>query len=523
MPEAEMTVDMRMSTGKDASSPPVNLFRMPAIPGFLTLSAILFAGNWPVLVTLAKDWMEYTASFGAVIVVISAYMASDGLKRLARAGITLRPCLRWGVPVVVLGGGLRLAGSVAGVVVLEQLALLVSLIGCAWLLLGSRCMKILWVPFGYLIFSLPLPGELLMRFSPQLQEAAAWIAGETLRITGMPVVRQGQDLILPHITLQVARECNGINHIIALMSLAIPMMYLSRASRFRMALVCVLSLFLGIALNGLRIAMIGWWSVSHRDLHGPLSTLFVSFIFFAGMTLLYLPLVVFSRGADSGSRVPAPPAAAEGGERRYEREAAFAVALSCIAATTAALWWYQPRPVPLARDLQSLPLVIGGWEGRMVEGTLQGLDTWYHPDMVLERRYVDGDNPGVSLYVGYFLKQRQDHEVASYYTDRYHQNSSVATIAGDLAVNRHQGNEKDDPSIVYFWYELNGRAITGRFHAKMVTGWDWLIRRRTNGAFVAIVPDRLGRGGVLTAGQREFIREAAPLIREYLTAGPALP
>jgi len=113
----------------------------------------------------------------------------------------------------------------------------------------------------------------------------------------MPVVLTQHFLELPHIQLDVVRECSGINHIIALMSLAIPLAYFSDIPRIVRPLLVAFSFFLGIFLNGLRVAMIGLWSVNHKDLHGPVSTLFTSSIFFAGLVvLLLITCLPLSRG-----------------------------------------------------------------------------------------------------------------------------------------------------------------------------------------------------------------------------------
>lgn len=493
----------------------MSMFGFPGLC-LLLLSAVLLMVYHEGVQALLKDWLSNTASFGLVILALSVLMARDGVKRLYRGRREPRPALFPGIIILLAGSFIYLTGSVAGILLFQQFALLVSLTGLAWLVLGMQFMAVLWIPFGYLLFSLPLPDELLLHFSPQLQSAAAWTAATVLELTGMPVTRDGQILTLPHITLEVARECNGINHIIALTSLAIPAMFFSRASVFRKLCVAVLSFVLGVVLNGVRIAMIGWWSVSHKELHGPMSTLLVSFIFFVGILLLYLPLYLFPRtegeeGAGSSSkssaRVPAAPS-------RLAISAG--AAALCLALTMAALHWYRPAPVQFPEDRVSLLRTIGGWSGSDVDKVLNRLDQ-YNPDFVIRRQYRDSvGRPGVAIYIGYFALQRQGHEVVSYYTDRYHHSSRVMSLVGVMKVNWCRLEGKTSFEEAYFWYEIDNQALLGRLSAKSATVMQWLTERRTNGAFVAIVPEPSGRTGDMTPEQKRFVRAAIPLVRECL-------
>jgi EpsI family protein len=468
--------------------------------------------------------MSYEASFGLVILAISGYMLADGLKQLRHAGVLPRPSLFLGTTVFFAGNLFFLLGSVSGTQLVQQVSLIVTLIGLCWLFLGSRYMKELWVPLAYLVFALPVFGDLLLRFSLHLQNAAAWVAAACFVVTGMPFVRHGQILELPHITLEIARECNGVNHIVALMSLAVPLSYLSRASVFRKIFVTIFAFFLGIALNGIRVAMIGWWSVGHHGLHGPVSMLFVSFIFFAGFLILAL-LTYSSFGRKTGL---APPSGLEEPHRSLpspssrtaetdsgRRTSAFLLAAVLLMATWGMGHWYTPEPVVLAAELGTFPNVVDGWVGEDSRGALP-LFKYYAPDRVIERTYRNGTGPGVTIYIGYFEEQRQGHEAVSFVIDRYHQQAVLVPISGTMDANRFSDRSKPPPRDMYFWYEINGRVFTNRYYAKLATAWSGLFLRRTNAAFVAILPELAGKDQGLTADQKQFMDAVVPLIRSFL-------
>lgn len=471
---------------------------------------------------LLHDWLTFDVSFGLVIVAISGYMIFWARRHLLPRGATPRPALAAGFLMTAFGNLLFLAGQGSGTLLLQELAILVTLFGLAWLLFGSLFIRVFWVPLCYLVFALPLPGELLGRLSVQLQTAAALVASTVLSLTGMPVIRNGTILELPHITLEVARLCNGSNHIVALMSLVIPLAFVSRLSAARKTFLVLCALVLGICLNGVRIAMIGWWSVSHRDLHGPLSTLFTSFIFFVGLAILSLfTLGIKSRQVAPVSGIPDIPAGqGEAGHDRRTRLAAIGIATALLGAVGLLIACYRPQPVNLKSAHASFPNTIGAWEGSDEKTELRFLGREV-PDVEVRKVYRSASGQLVGLYIAYFAVQGQDHEVVTYRLDPLHENAQRAALvdgpAGPLVVNATSFVRNGRKQAAFFWYGINGRVITGRYLAKLSTAADWLLRRRTNGAVVILVPDTGGAGvqGV-SEEQREFFRLAVPVISEFL-------
>ena len=84
-------------------------------------------------------------------------------------------------------------------------------------------------------------------FSIYFQLAASWIAYNLLHLTGITALRSAQFIELPNITLEVARACNGINHIMALVSLSIPLAFWSRHT-WQKKIILIISAFLSASL-----------------------------------------------------------------------------------------------------------------------------------------------------------------------------------------------------------------------------------------------------------------------------------
>lgn len=458
---------------------------------------------------LIKLWATYKASFGFVIVAMSVYMGYSAFRSRTGQLPEASPAPLRGGLVVLLGCLLYAVGSCSGVTALIQLSLVVLICGITWFCFGDSLIKVFGVPIIYLVFALPLPELVLQDYSLILQNAAAYISAGILSVTGMPVVREDHFLVLPHITLEVARSCNGINHIVALTSLAIPIGQFAGMSATGKMLMAVLAFILGIFLNGVRVAMIGWWSVRHEDLHGPLSTLFVSFIFFVGMGLLVLLTLGFAR--ESKPSIVSTRESLKAHARCSSLANPYLVVVLLLLGTLLFSIAYRPVPVPLARASEQFPEVIGEWR---TTGSRPDFDLpdWIVPDTVVSKVFQNDQGHSAELYIGYFEAQSRWRSVMEYGFNRLESSAEATTLpyrAGEevnLIVEGRQGRR----TIVY-WYEVNGVVCRTKSCVLLRTAVDSFVRRRNRAAFVAIAY----RYGELPTGPRagELHSRSSPVLQ----------
>lgn len=69
-----------------------------------------------------------------------------------------------------------------------------------------------------------------------------------------------------------------------------------------------------------------------------------------------------------------------------------------------------------------------------------------------------------------------------------------------------------------FWYELNGRAVVDPYQVKLWTIWDGLVRRKTNGAMVAVLIELKPSSDLQRTSDQgvSFVRELIPSLQNYL-------
>lgn len=119
---------------------------------------------------------------------------------------------------------------------------------------GTFCTGI--YPLCCLFLMIPFPAAWMDRAATFLQNGSAAAAFRILRLTGIPVFRNGMLFSLPGLDFEVGTECSGIHSSLALIMIAVVAGYLCLRSWWgRMALI-VLTIPIAVLKNAIRIAVI---------------------------------------------------------------------------------------------------------------------------------------------------------------------------------------------------------------------------------------------------------------------------
>src|SRR5215813_9331019 len=146
--------------------------------------------------TLAETWTtNSTYSYGVAMVFISGYMLWTKADRLR--ALRPEPDYLFGIPVTLLGVGMLVVGRLGLLTSLQETSLLVSLLGFVLLLVGREAFRCIWFPVGYLLLGIPIWDNLIGSLQPPSQDLSARIATSLLQVGGIPVLREGTNLVLP--------------------------------------------------------------------------------------------------------------------------------------------------------------------------------------------------------------------------------------------------------------------------------------------------------------------------------------
>jgi exosortase len=212
------------------------------------LVAILYRG---VLRELAIEWWDNPDySHGLLLPFVIGYLIWNRREKL----LTLIPAPSNLGLVVLLGGlALLIGGELGAEFFLARFSLPVLAAGLVLFFLGWGHLRQLGFPLGLFLLAIPLPAIIFYQITFPLQILASGLGSTFLEFWEVPVLREGNLIILPNTTLEVVEACSGIRSLFTLTTLTILYGYfLENRISIRLFLVA-LSVPLALFCNGLRI------------------------------------------------------------------------------------------------------------------------------------------------------------------------------------------------------------------------------------------------------------------------------
>jgi exosortase len=173
-----------------------------------------------------------------------------------------------------------LLGTLAAQVFIARTAFLTSLIGAVLFLGGTRTLRMLAFPLLLLLFLFPIPGIVYPRITLPLQIFASTAAETVLNWIGIPVLREGNILELPHERLSVVEACSGIRSLLSLSFLSLVYTYFfDKKVGMRWALLAA-TVPIAITANAARVTLTGLLSEYRAGLAQGAFHLFEGWVLF---------------------------------------------------------------------------------------------------------------------------------------------------------------------------------------------------------------------------------------------------
>lgn len=158
-----------------------------------------------------------------------------------------------GLPLVFLSLLMLVVGVLGAELFFSRTSLLVLIAGLIILFQGWTFFRAVLFPWAFLILMIPIPNLILQHITFPLQLQASKLATGLLELVNVPVLRQGNVIVLANMPLDVAEACSGIRSLLTLVTLAIIYGYLMEKRMWvRVALVCS-AVPIAVAANSFRI------------------------------------------------------------------------------------------------------------------------------------------------------------------------------------------------------------------------------------------------------------------------------
>ena len=259
------------------------------VPTFITL----FSGAWiseeqghgPIIFGLAL-WLIYR-KWPAVLAASAPPAVGAGSGRHSRS--------RSGWAMLALGLGAYLLGRSQQILMLEIGSIILVMAAVLLVKHGAAALRVLWFPFFFMLFMVPLPSEVVAAVTMPMKMAVSWATEHLLFAAGYPIARSGVILQIGQYQLLVADACAGLQTLLTLEALGLFYLNLMRhPSAFRNIGLAILIIPISFSANVIRVITLTLVTYYLGDaagqgfLHG-----------FAGM-VLFLTALVLILAVDSG-------------------------------------------------------------------------------------------------------------------------------------------------------------------------------------------------------------------------------
>lgn len=218
----------------------------------LLLALLLLAGLYSTIVPpMVMDWYrDDNYSHGFLVPVIAGYFLYQRWDELKEIRVTPSSA---GLAVILLA----LAQLTVAWLGMEYFTLRSSLVvliaGMTIYFFGTEVFKSARLPILYLFFMVPLPYIVydLLAFPLKLfvSQSSVWI----LKMIGIAVVREGNIIMFPTTTLEVADACSGMRSLVSLLALAVAYAFFINSSPLKRWIIIISAIPIAILTNAMRV------------------------------------------------------------------------------------------------------------------------------------------------------------------------------------------------------------------------------------------------------------------------------
>jgi exosortase A len=508
----------------------------------LWLAVLAWIGFWYRDAALAM-WAEWTFSdtyaHGMLVAPISIWLAWR--RRHELAALVPKPS-PW---VLVPMAGAAFVWFVADLVAVNaatQFAFVALIVLSVPAVLGIDVARALMFPLGFLFFAVPF-GDFMIE--PLMLWTADFVVA-ALRFSGVPVLREGLQFVIPTGKWSVVAECSGVRYLIASVMVGSLFAYLNYRSTKRRLIFVGIAILVPIVANWLRayiIVMLG--HLTDNKIAAGADHLIYGWVFF-GFVITIMFLIGMRWAEPDAAPASAPAGAGISSGRPVTTAGVLWAGVIGTVLVTFAPHGAQSALIALERqdepNLTAITNTAGGWQAVAPE-SLPVLPEWkpvfVNPSAERTQAFVS-DGRAVGLYLAYYRQQNYERKLVTGNNMLVHPRDKnwARTASGrrtvDAGGQRFDVRTADlrggpligDAHRLHVWqvYWVNGRWIEGDVPAKLHGALARMLGRGDESAVMVLYTPRHA-GGDPAQVLRDFLAANLAPIEQALVAtrdGPPL-
>ncbi|MGZ9709912.1 exosortase A [Glaciimonas sp. GNP009] len=414
-------------------------------------------------------------------------------------------------------GFVWLLGNLADVQVVRQFAFVVMIILAVVSVLGRRISASIAFPLCFLLLAVPF-GEI---FIAPLIEFTANFTVAALRVTGIPVLREGNSFSIPSGRWSVIEACSGIRYLIASATLGCLYAYQTYRSPVRRAIFILISILVPIIANGLRaymIVMIG--HLSGMKLAVGVDHLIYGWLFFGLVMFLMFQIGSFwhegpqkvSAKTKSNNAIPAQ-SSSPGPVHIGKLIVSTACILVCLG-----IWplfahiMGQTRNTPLQADLSNVHV---SWQDA------PAFTTWkpaVNPSNAELYRFFRSGTQTVGVSIHYYRNQHPGATLISsanrvlpekdeVWTQLNASNRTESILGREISVREEMIQSASGSVLMWRWYWINGHLTANDYKGKLLQAQGKLLMQGDDGAALIVFAPYSDKPEIARQALHDFLSE----------------
>ncbi len=215
------------------------------------LAAVVGILYYDILRHLVENWLQdsnYSHAF--LVPLFAGFLVWD--RRQQWMTQPVRPAFS-GILLIFGAMVLLLVGTLGAELFLSRVSFVILLGGLTLYFAGWPVSKTLLAPWFLLFLMIPLPVIVFNQIAFPLQTLASHLASSVLTLLHVPVVREGNVITLPSITLNVVEACSGIRSLMSLATLALMYGLVAERRIWMRGLLVLFAIPAAVGANALRI------------------------------------------------------------------------------------------------------------------------------------------------------------------------------------------------------------------------------------------------------------------------------
>lgn len=463
-------------------------------------------------------WRSETFAHGLVVYPISAWL----IWRM-RAELRAVECAPSYLALLFVGlaGFGWLLGDLGGVQAARHLGFVAIVVFVVWSVLGTALARAIAFPLAFTFLAVPV-GEFML---PMLIEHTADFTVGALRMTGVPVYREGNDFVVPTGSWSVVEACSGLRYLIASVTLGLLYAYLSYTSMRRRILFVLASIIVPILANWVRaymIVMIG--HLSGMKYAVGVDHLLYGWVFFGVVMLLLFWVGSFWREDDMPARKTIQPALSIPSSRPTSGLLSGALlAAVVVAAAPAYSLFLDARSSGQVAASLATPAPVNGWMPQTA-AEVHFRPHYSGATALFEKSFRKGDRV-VGLYIGYYANQREGREMIAFGNAVVSPDDHSWRVLGERrmtslaepaeAIQTRVRSDRTEATVLH-WYWAGDRWVVRPQMVKLLQAFDKL-RGKGDDSAVIVAYARAGTDPrEVEAVLEQFASDMAPSIAAVL-------